>query len=188
MKKLLFTLLLTFGFTMVWSQEYATDKGAKFFGLSGSFSSQSGDLYEDNDGNGLTSINLNPSFNYLVAKNFFIGGGLEFLNQKQGDYSQSTIGIGPQIGVFFANQESKVFPYLSLGFKYYSMSMGFGSGSDASLSGTNISLGAGMVIPVQEHIGITFDCSYNIQNLKTSGVSVSGNILTIGVGILGFIF
>jgi hypothetical protein len=179
MKKLLFTFLLAFVFTMGWSQEYATDKGAKFFGLSGSFSSQSGDLY----GDGYTTLNINPSLNYLVAKNFFIGGSLEFMHQSQGGISASAIGIGPQLGVFFTNQESKVFPYLSTGIKYYSI-----SGSGTSISGTNISLGVGMVIPVQKHIGITFDCSYHIQNLKTSGVSVSGNILTIGVGILGFIF
>ena len=114
--KLLFLAILLFtNISYLFAQEFAVDKGATFVAGLASFSNQSGELFEDYDGNNTTKFNLSPSINYFVAKNFFVGGGLEFAYEKQGDYKTNSIGIGPQLGYAFGNANSTSFPFFDVG-------------------------------------------------------------------------
>ncbi|WP_297100160.1 outer membrane beta-barrel protein [uncultured Draconibacterium sp.] len=189
LKPLLFAFALLVSTSSLFAQEFAVDKGATFISGVASFTSQGGELFEDYDGNNASTFNLSPSVNYFVGKNFFIGGGLEFAHEKQGDYKSNNIGLGPQIGYAFGNEKSTAFPYFDIGLRYYGMSVDYGSGNSEG-SGTDIFLGAGIVVPVKSHLGITFEAGYHMMDIneKESDTSYSGNIFAIGIGIVGLLF
>ena len=182
-------VIILIGFCTISSgQEYAVDQGASFISGTASFSSNSGDLFNDADNHSYTTVTLSPTFNYFVAKNFFIGGGLELQSQTQGDISISSTGIGPQIGVAIGKSNSTVFPFLNLGLRYYSMSANYGSLGNSSTSGTDVILGFGVLVPVKTHIGLSIGGEYHSLSLKNSGVRTSGNIFSLGIGIVGLLF
>jgi outer membrane protein W len=103
----------------------------------------------------------------------------------QGDASMSTIGIGPTVGYAFGKKESKSNPYIAAGIQLYSL----GSDGDTT-SGTDISIGAGMIISIKEHFGLIIEVGYHFQNLKNEAwpESISGNIFGISIGIAGLLF
>lgn len=172
------------------AQQYAIDKKATIISGSGSFMSQGGDLFEDTDGNNATTITFSPNINHFITKNFFIGGGIEFSTESQGDYKSDGIGIGPQIGYVFGGPQSKALPYLDLGIRYYKMNVDYGFADDYQISGSDISLGFGVIVPIKAHIGLIFEGGYHMLDLKDkdSDDTLSGNILSIGVGIAGLLF
>jgi len=189
-KIILFILCFsTLSFTIS-AQQYAVDKKATIISVSGSFMSQGGDLFEDIDGNKATTITFTPTLNHFITKNFFIGGSLEFSSQSQGDYSSNGIGIGPQIGYALGGPQSKAFPYLDLGIRFYQMNADFGAGDDYQFSGSDIFFGGGVIVPIRAHIGLIFEGGYHMLDLKDkdSDENYSGNIISIGVGIAGLIF
>lgn len=176
--------------SIVSAQQYAIDKKATIISGSGSFMSQGGDLFEDIDGNKATTFTFTPNINHFITKNFFIGGSLEFSTESQGDYKSNGIGIGPQIGYAFGGPQSKAFPYFDLGIRYYIMNADYGSGDYIQFSGSDISLGFGVIVPIKAHIGFIFEGGYHMMDLKDkdSNDSYSGNIFSIGVGIAGLLF
>ena len=166
------------------------DKKATIISGSASFTSQGGDIFEDANGKKATTFNFNPSINHFITKNFFIGGSLEFSTESQGDYKSNGVGVGPQIGYAFGGPQNTAFPYLDLGFRYYSMSADFGSGNDMQFGGSDIALGFGVIVPIKSHIGLIFEGGYHMLSLKDKDTSdsYSGNIFSIGVGIAGLLF
>lgn len=174
----------------IFGQQYAVDRKATIFSGSGSIMTQGGDLFEDADGNYATTISFTPSVNHFVTKNFFIGGGMEFSVESQGDYSSAGIGVGPEIGFAFGGPRSTLFPYLDLGIRYYQMTADYGATDDYQISGSDISLGFGVIVPIKKHIGFIFEGGYHMLNLQSddSDDSVSGNILSVGFGIAGLLF
>jgi hypothetical protein len=174
--------------SFVLGQEYAIDKGATFIAGMGSFISQGGDLFEDSDNKRINLITFSPSVNHFIAKNLFIGGGFEFSKQVQGNSAINALGIGPNFGYAIGNSNSTVFPYLDAGLRYYRKSMG--KINPAIVSGTDIFLGFGVLIPIKTHIGLAVEGTYHMMNLKVkeSGSSSSGNIISIGIGIVGLLF
>ena len=189
-KIILFVICFSGLSSTVSAQQYAIDKKATIISGSGSFMSQGGDLFEDIDGNKATTFTFTPNINHFITKNFFIGGSLEFSTKSQGDYNSNGIGIGPQIGYAFGGPQSKAFPYLDLGIRYYLMNTDYGSGDDILFSGSDISLGFGVIVPIKAHIGLIFEGGYRMMDLKDkdSNDSYSGNIFSIGVGIAGLLF
>lgn len=185
-----FIICLCITGSTVSAQEFAIDKKAIILSGSGSFMSKGGDLFEDVSGNKATTFNLTPSVDYFVAKNFFIGGGLDFSTSSQGNFSSNGIGIGPELGFAFGSAQSKAFPFLQIGILYYKMNYDFGSGDDSQFSGSNIFLGCGAIFPVKAHIGVILSGGYHMLDLKDreANESYSGNIFTIGIGITGLLF
>ena len=172
------------------AQDFAVDKKACIFDGSISFSSSGGDLYEDADGNTQTDFSEAGTFNYFVAKNIFVGAGLGIQSFGWGDYSSSAVVIGPQVGYAFGKKESKVFPYGAVGFRYLSSSADDGV-NKLTITGTDISLEVGVIIPVKEHIGVTPLLSYHAQSEKSdapAAESISGSIIMFGVGISGLLY
>ena len=167
-----------------YSQNFPTDKGAVLFSGTGSFSSQGGDLFEE-DGDRLTQLTLAPSVNSFVSRNVFIGGALTFSRMSVGSDSYTTIGIGPTVGFAIGNEQSKNYPYFGGGISYYSL-----GDEDDTTSGTDIKLGGGIIFDVRDHLGIVVEVGYHIMNLKHKDwdESKSGNIFAIGVGLAGLLY
>ncbi|MBE0679837.1 MAG: hypothetical protein IH592_13840 [Bacteroidales bacterium] len=189
-ERMLFVACLIGQCFIVSAQQYATDKKATIIAGTASFMSSGGDLFEDLEGNNSTSINISPVLNHFIIKNLYIGGGIELVAESQGDYSYNGIGLGPQVGYMFGGPQSKAIPYLDLGLRYYRMNMDYGSGDDFQLSGSDLAVSFGVLIPIKTHIGLYFEGGYHIMDLKDkdSAESFSGNVLSIGVGIAGLFF
>jgi hypothetical protein len=186
---ILFITLLSWLSSIATAQQYAVDKKATIISGSASFMRQGGDLYEV-DGNNATTFTFAPNINHFITKNIFIGGSFELTTESQGDYKSNGIGIGPQIGLALGGAQSKVFPYFDLGIRYYRMKSDYSSDFDIQFSGSDISLGFGLIVPVKAHIGLIFEGGYHMQDLKAKDYdeSYSGNIFSIGIGIAGLIF
>lgn len=176
-------ILLSSSFAL--SQEFAVDKGSTIISGMGNYASQGGDLFENSNGDRATTIMLMPTVNHFIAPNISIGGGVAYTSQSQGDYSFHTIGIGPTLGYFIGDSNSKSYPYLATGIRYYSM-----GDEDDSISGTDILIGAGIIVPVKNHAGIVIEAGYHIMNLKHKDWDKSepGNIIMVGIGIAGLLY
>jgi hypothetical protein len=183
MKKTLIAIFCLTFFTFSFSQEFAVDKGGVIIAGTASFASEGGDLFEI-DGDRQTTFSIAPSFIYFLVPNIGLGGSVAYTSTSVGDNSYHTLGIGPSLGYFIGNAGSTSFPYLAAGFQYYT------AGNGSSISGTDIVLGGGIIVPVKEHIGITIDVGYHMMSLKPEGAdeSTSGNIIAVGIGITGLLF
>lgn len=189
MKKIILSiLLLSFCATFAFSQDYAVDKGSFWLTGTASFASQGGDLYKDWEDNRLTTFTLAPNVSYFVARNVFIGAGLSWTRTSQGDYSEHIFGIGPHVGYAFGTAESKVYPYIGAGFQFGSGGASW-NGSE-TISGTQITIGAGVILPIKEHFAVVIEIGYMFHSMKGEDwpERLSGNILAIGIGLAGFIF
>lgn len=166
------------------SQGSAIDKGSKIISGMGSYASQGGDLFEYY-GDRTTTITLVPILNYFVAPNISIGGSVAYTHQSQGDNSSHSLGIGPTLSYFIGNSNSKSYPFLAVGIRYFST-----GGNDDPIPGTDIVIGGGVIAPVRGHIGIVIEAGYHIINLKHKDWdrSVSGNIFMIGIGVAGLLY
>jgi hypothetical protein len=186
MKKIILSiLLLLFSATFAISQDYAVDKGAFILSGTGSFTSQGGDLYKDFEGNRLSTFSLTSAADYFVVRNVFIGAGITYTRMSQGEDSMSTVGIGPTVGYAFGKAEGKSYPYIATGIQFYSV-----GADDETIPGTNIFIGAGMILSIKEHLGLVLEIGYNFQKLKHEdwAESESGNAFIISIGIAGLIF
>jgi hypothetical protein len=180
-----FLIVFLFIFTFaneLFSQGFAVDKGAIIASGSFSFSKQGGDLYEVG-GKGNTIVSLTPSFNYMLFKNFGVGGSVSLSSIESYRTSMSELVFGPHIGIFFGNEKSTLFPYFTLSYRFISVSE-----SPNSFDGSDIVLNLGMIIPLKNHIGLTIEGGYHFIELENSGDKISGNILMFGVGISGLFY
>ncbi|MBN1822301.1 MAG: hypothetical protein JXR31_13360 [Prolixibacteraceae bacterium] len=187
-KNLLFTLCFLTIAVVTNGQTFAIDQGAIWVGGMASFTSSGGDLFEY-DGDRASTITLAPTVNYFIVPNIFIGGSLEVSNSKQGDYKDTGFGIGPQVGYVIGNESSTSFPFIDAGAKLHTSKSEYGS-YDSKTSGTDIFVGAGIVLPVAGHIGFTVEAAYHMMKLKEKDAddSYSGNIFSIGIGITGLLY
>lgn len=186
MKRIILSiLLLSFSATFAFSQDYAVDKGGFILSGTGSFTSQGGDLYEDFEGNRLSTFSLTSAANYFVVRNVFIGAGVAYTRVSQGEDSMSTIGVGPTVGYAFGKAEGKSYPYIATGIQFYSV-----GANDETISGTSILVSAGIIFSIKKHIGLVLEIGYNFQTLKHEdwAESESGNAFVVSIGIAGLIF
>ena len=162
------------------SQNYAIDKGAMIIGGAAGFSSTG----TESGGTRSTLVTIVPSFDYFIIQNLFIGGAINFQYQSNSQGDGTTIGIGPEIGYAFGNPASTNFPFLRLGYSYTSIS--------DNLSGTEISIGGGIIFEIIKHFGLVGSLSYNIINTKISSggytLTTSGNAIILSFGFYGLIY
>jgi hypothetical protein len=200
--KRIIILLALFGlfYSTCLGAEYAIDKGANVFGISGAFIRASGDLYESG-GKAFTAILVMPHTSHFFFRNFAVGGDLLLLLTAQGDDKSTTIGLGPKISYFFGNKDSKSYPYLTTGFYYLRNDMDYGDihiFSHDVMSGTRFKIGAGTNWMIDRHLGFNAEISYNRDRLKPEDGTVefsgadfgakSGNMVIVSIGLVGFTF
>ncbi|MDD5087703.1 MAG: outer membrane beta-barrel protein [bacterium] len=199
MKKLLVLVciaLLAFG--TAYGAEFAAGKGAMIVSGSVGFANYSGDSYKtyengEEEDAALTDIWFQPALDYFVIDNLFVGGTLFFESESQDPWSESTFGIGPEVGYAFGKSESKMFPYGKLAFAYASSTYDSGEegAEESTVTGTDIALAVGLIFPVVEHVGIMPELSYHMTSTKgdwDDAESMSDNVIKLSVGIAGLIW
>jgi hypothetical protein len=192
---ILVTFLLLTG--TAFGAEYPVDKGSTLISGGFSFTNATGNLYEDSEGNSTKMLSFAPSVLGFVVPNLALGGNVEFAWASQGDFSMTTLAIGPKIAYFVGQPNSKAYPYFSMGFNFLRDTfeeeeyVGWGGYEkvEYTISGTRFYFGAGLYNMVGSHLAIGFEGTYNLDTLKPEdGKSESGSIFLVTVTLAGFIF
>jgi len=130
-------------------------------------------------------LTISPSMDYFILNHFFVGGGFSYSNQSMISSTITQLGIGPEIGYAFGNQDSKAFPYINAGWNYISTNFNPSNGA-SSANGSGVSVGLGMIIPIKSHIGFVVEGKYN--TFSFSEFNESENIISLNIGIVGLLF
>jgi hypothetical protein len=184
------------------AQSSPVDKGSMIVGGSAYFMSHSGDLYEDGEGNGITSIYFQPEIGYFMAPNIMIGGFLLYNSTSQDKYKVSSFGIGPQVGYYFNMDKGRteikgsVYPYIKGFLSYAKTTEDEGDDEDYKYSMTSFGARGGIMYMLSEAVAVDFGLQYSSNTCKQTDPEVpegmddseSGSSLMIGAGITAFIW
>ena len=163
-------------------QGFAIGKGASMIMGTASFSSSStGTGSEETH-----TLSFSPSMDYFIFNHFFIGGGLGYSSTTTMGSNVTNIAIGPEIGYATGNQDSRAYPFVNLGWNYLNSKIDASQFGPNGLSGSDISLGVGMIIPLKSHFGIVLQGKYDIVNY--SGYDVKTNTISLNFGLVGLLF
>lgn len=185
---ILFALLIA---PSVLAQGYPTDKGSYLLGGTVSFTSQGGDLFAsgfDGDSDRLTAFTVNPSFGYFVTPGIAIGGDVQFQKATQGDFSTTTVGIGPTLAYYFGGPGSASYPFIAGTVGYSSLSFDSGDFGSDSINGYQFGVTGGLSYMIARNVALTGALFYQNQTFSDNGESASGNMIGIQGGVTAFIF
>jgi len=160
------------------AQENVIRKGTKMITGLGSFSSTG----SGSNSNRLSSGTLSGSYDSFYKDHMFIGVNLSGLYQNMNSYNFATVALGPEIGYVFGNQDSKVFPYIVGGCGIEVSD----SGNTIYADGINLSLGLGVIIPIQKNFGFVIQGKYD--NLKNINSDSNSNAISLNFGFIGLLF
>ena len=186
MKKCIFVvLLIMLSCSYAFAQNSPVDTGAAIISGMASFTSSK---VKDAE-NSTTNIAVVPVVNYFIAPNIFLGGAVEYNSMKHGDYTSSSLGIGPSVGYAIGNKNSSTFPFIGARYMFNSSKDSDGTNDDKA-TGTRIFIGGGLIAAVKDHIGIVIEAGYNIMSDKPDGAdeSTSSSMISVGIGISGLLY
>jgi len=174
-------LLLYISFS--YSQEYPIDKGSVILSGFASIDREGGNPDYDRD----FQFTLTPSIGYFVIPKLIVGASIKYTGEFGGTDTYSVLATGPKIQYYFGNSESRNYKFVSTAIHYAS------SWHDAELSfsGPDISIGVGIILPFNEHIGISLETSYHWMIFKSTGSDSNPfyeNKIEFGIGIVGLIY
>lgn len=172
----------------VFAQSYPIDKGSYLLGGIVGFTSQGGDLYETVGGDRGTTITINPTFGYFVTPGLALGGDVQFQKTSQGDFSTTTIGIGPSLAYYFGQPASKVYPFISGNVGYASLSADAGDFGSESINGYQFGVSGGLSYMIARNVALTGGVFFQNQTFTESGESASGDTFGFQGGVTAFIF
>lgn len=160
------------------------DPGSIVLGGSISFSNAGGDLYENADGDGVTTLTVNPRALFFVKRGLAVGGELVVSRTSQGDFEITTLGIGPAVYYFFGASGARYYPFVGATLAYTETSSDAFDASGLAFGGT-----AGIAYMLSESIAVTTALSYQVEELEIDGFDESedGNRLSLDVGIEAFL-
>lgn len=187
--------------TIALSAEGPVDKGNMIVGGEFSFTSNGGDYYENNDGDGLTIIGLSPFMSFFVAPSIAFGGEIQYEKSSRGDFSQSIFGVGPTVAYFFNYDPTRteikgvVYPYVQAYFAYAKVSEDY-DGNDFEGTVTYFGGKGGIMYMLTKHWAVNTNLYYQSGNFKQTKPEVpdgfddskSGNTLGCNVGVTAFLF
>jgi hypothetical protein len=160
------------------AQENLVGKGTKMIMGLGSFSSLRTNYSSDN----INTLSLSGSYDRFYKDNMFIGVNLSSFYQNAYNFYDGALALGPEIGYVFGNQNSKIFPLIvgGCGFEVSD------PGTAVYNAGLNLSIGVGVIIPIQKNLGLIIQGKYD--NLKFLGSDSKTNTISLNFGFLGLLF
>lgn len=204
-KTYLLIITLLFAANTLSAQKYASGKGAFIITGAACFTNtkeheNNTDAYTGNVGFGkynpydysidknVTSVLLNPSIDYFITRNIFIGSAFQYSGEKEYDINTSNMGIGPEFGIIFAKPESIMLPFISTGYLFMNHRIKYSDASHENNSGSEYFISCGVIVPVQKHIGVTISGVYQNLKYKLPTHSISGNIIALSLGLSGLLY
>jgi len=164
------------------------DKGSINLGGVIGLTIQGGDLYENQNGDKRTIIDVNPSLLYFIMPNLAVGAELVYSSTSQGDAKETAMGIGPKVAYFVGNENSKAYPYLGFAFGYGTWKQEGGMEFEGTMM--RLTPVAGAVFMVSKNVGINIEAFYQMDSskLKDADESTKGNQMGVRIGVAGFIY
>jgi len=179
----------------VMAADNPVDKGSMILGGTAYFMGQSGEAYENIDGDTPSAIGITPSIGYFVAPSIMIGGEILFWNQSLGDRKWTDFAVGPIVGYYFnldaTRTEAKgaIYPYIK-GFFIYGQQK-YDDGTDDYTTDL-MAFGAqgGGVFMLSNAVGVDASVRFQSDSYKPEGAdeSISGTTLQVGLGITAFLW
>jgi len=192
MRKVLLTVLLVAAFGTVFAAENPVDKGSMLLSGQVYFQTQSGDLYENMDGDAITTMAFQPEVGYFVAPNIMVGASLEYFDQSQGDAGVTRFGIGPMVGYFFDMTKDEVqgsiYPYIIGFFRYSSVDV---EGLDDSQTWTMFGGKGGIHWMLSDAVSLNAGVQVSTDSYDSGAEgaeSISGITMWVGAGISAFVY
>ncbi|MDD4972197.1 MAG: outer membrane beta-barrel protein [Paludibacter sp.] len=174
---------------VAYGQELTIGKGTSMISGKASFSNTGYSSANATGSTSFTELTLSPSGDYFIVDHLFVGAGLSYLGTNTNGFKTTKLGIGPEIGYAFGNQDSKLFPYINAGWNYLKSTMDFsyfGTNATNNSSANGISFGIGVIVPVKTHIGLVLEGKYN--NFNYSNSNEIDNVISVNFGIVGLLF
>jgi len=156
------------------------DRGVLNLAGSISFSSTSGDDYDDNR----NILAISPQAYIFIINNFALGGNLHYWRWSEGDWAMNIFEAGP--GIKYYLPAGNIQPFVSSSFLYSITS--YKDNGDNRIK-TDISLGGGIDVFISKNVAIEPYIRYHILSNKYSNDdSEKSKMFEIGIGLATFIF
>ncbi|MDP8205279.1 MAG: hypothetical protein P9L92_01345 [Candidatus Electryonea clarkiae] len=163
MKKLfVFVVILAFAITSAFAGDMFV-KGGMELGGSFSFQTNSGEAYEDANGDGSTVINFMPSGGYFFMDNLAVVGVINYTSSSQGDWKSGQVGIGPGVEYYLGNMMGPGYVFFHVCYLYTSTSWDNGT-TDGSGKNTSLTIAPSYFIPINEKVGLVPALFYTMDN------------------------
>ncbi len=194
MKVTIVLLSLLLSTTLASAAGFEIEEGAIELGGGLTFSSSSGDLYENSDGDAMTDFSLFPTGYYFVKPGLGVGGALLFATTSQGDASASILGIGPGVIYYFGDSTFNTRPFVSGAFMYSSEKSDYWGSGESNTTATTIHLDGGVAYMLADHYvlkcSVYFDIESQEANWDHDGISKtkSGQTFGLTIGFAGIIY
>ncbi|MGA9115808.1 MAG: hypothetical protein WB626_03440 [Bacteroidota bacterium] len=143
------------------------------------------------EGSTVTAVGLAPEVLWFAGgKGFGLGGTLGYVSLSAEKVSTSQVSIGPTIAFAFGSERSSLYPYLSLGVQYTSMSRtyeAYTSGSWREMtdtqSGSIVAFALGLMNRVDRNAGIPVEIGVSFTTLE-EGSAMTTFSMSLGLAAL----
>ncbi|MEE9443359.1 MAG: hypothetical protein V3V99_11910 [candidate division Zixibacteria bacterium] len=157
------------------------------------FQSQTGEAYEDEEGESTTTISINPDLGIFFADGFYLGAAAEMQSIDIGKKRRLEYSIGPRIGYFYnsdkyrEDNQGALFPYATIYFTYGE----FQDHDEFEFNyvKTSIGINLGVVKMISPALGLDIGLKISHDTFEVKGENLAGMdgvTVRLGVGLVGF--
>jgi hypothetical protein len=188
MTVLCLAILLVGGMSFAQATKRPLDKGTFNVGGSISFSSSSGDFYGDD---AISTFALAPSARYFIIDGLAVGVDLLLNTESEGNYTDTTIGIGPVVAYMFDVNSPTLYPYVgagvAIGSNKHSRSGAYSY--ENTTSAFIFKFAGGVAFMVKPNLAVLAELGYSVESYKGEDwdKSEGGGTFSFSVGLSAFI-
>lgn len=151
------------------------------------YTAGSGDLYENADGDGETTLfigvgDFQSGVEWFVIDSLAIGGMLGYRSFEKGDYSETTTIVAPMV-TYYLNM-GQIIPYAGVGYSFLSYEEDDGTTTTESET-TSLFFKGGAAFMLGKNLAAFGEVIYSMNEVS-NGVELDGTELAIALGIKAF--
>lgn len=190
---ILIAFLVVFTAGWVFAQSNPVEQSNFLVGGKIYFQSQTGEAYEDENGESTTTFSLNPDFGLFFADGFYLGAAFEMQSIDTGEKRRLEYSIGPKIGYFYnsdkyrEDNQGALFPYAAIFF-----TVGDFQNHDAvelNYTKTTFGVNFGAIKMISPALGLDIALKVSYDSFETkddNSAGMNGVTARFGLGLVGF--
>jgi hypothetical protein len=179
------------------------DQGSFMLGGNAYFQSQSDDVFEDSEGNPLTTVAVASEVAAFAIRGLAVGVQFELLTQNQGELEVTESSVGPHVTYYLSTNGDRekirgsIYPYVG-GFVAFGSRPVANDGKDENAGTFMFGGDLGTVVMISNNVGLDVGFNFKRERYEVAIVEATSptinyeyaydTILSIGVGIKGFLF